>query len=78
MYGGGLYFFESVKEIAVTKDFKSLREDQKECQSYESYEQCTTNQIMKKILHTCECYPHELIKFSNNEEVSFFIPLVAV
>ena len=70
MYGGGLYSLESVKEISVTEGFKSLREDQKQCQSYESFEKCSTDSVMKKILQTCNCYPHELIEFTDKNEVS--------
>ena len=76
MYGGGLYSLESVKEITVTDGFKSLREDQKQCQSYESFEKCSTDSVMKKILQTCNCYPYELKVFSANNAVTniFGIP----
>ena len=74
MYGGGIYSFESVKEIVVTDGFKSLREDQKQCQSLESFEQCTTNKLMEKIVRYCSCYPFELSKFTDDKEVKFFVP----
>ena len=74
MYGRGVYSFESVKEIEVTDDFKSLREDQKECQSMESFEKCSTDQLMQKIEKTCNCVPYELKTFSDENEVSILLP----
>ena len=70
MYGGGVYSFESVKEIAVTNNFKSLRKDQKQCQSIDTFEKCTTDQLMMKIKQNCNCYPYELKTTSNENEVS--------
>ena len=64
MFGGGIYSLQSVKEIRVTEGFKSLTEDQKECQTSETYEQCLENLLMTKMEENCQCIPYELKNFS--------------
>ena len=36
MYGSGIYSLQAVKEVKVTEGFKSLKADQKKCQTSES------------------------------------------
>ena len=64
MYGSGIYSLDSVKEVRITEDFKTLTESQKKCQTHETYEHCLTNQIRTKTIKNCDCIPFELQNFS--------------
>ena len=61
MYGRGTYTMSAVKEIQATDAFYSLREDQKQCQSFESFESCMTKNLLDKMERNCGCIPFELM-----------------
>ena len=69
MYGSGKYSLDSVKEIRVTDGFKTLKENQKKCQTAQTYEQCLTNLLQLKMKEACNCIPYELANFSLTHEV---------
>ena len=46
MYGSGEYSLDAIKEIQVTGAFNHLREDQKQCQTLEPFEDCMTKQLL--------------------------------
>ena len=74
MFGSGTYSIGTVKEVKVTDEFVSLETIQKQCQSEQSFEQCTNNQLLAMIKENCKCIPYELVNFTNSDKVrSIFI-----
>ena len=65
MYGSGTYSLQAVKEVKVTEGFKTLNEEQKNCQTVESLEQCLSTALLAKSKDECNCIPYELMNFSN-------------
>ena len=71
IYGGGIYSLNSIKEIEVTDGFKSMTEDQKNCQTSKSYESCMDEHLRPKMRKNNHCIPYDLQNFSGSVEVSF-------
>ena len=65
MYGSGIYSLQAVKEVKVTEEFKSLNEDQKNCQADETLEDCLEIALWTKTKDECSCIPYEIMNFSN-------------
>ena len=65
MFGGGIYSMSSIKEIKVTEGFKTLTEDQKQCQTTQTLERCLAEQLMVKTVENCKCVPYEMQNFNN-------------
>ena len=66
--GEGVYSMSSVKEIKVTEGFHLLSEDKKQCQAFESFEDCITTQLMETMKKNCGCIPFELQNFTFSSE----------
>ena len=65
MYGGGGYSLDLIKEIRVTDAFHDLSQDQKQCQTLVSYEDCMTDQLVDTMNKECHCIPYELSQISS-------------
>ena len=61
----------SVKEIRVTDEFRGLEENEKQCQTTQTIEQCLAQQLLIKTMENCKCIPYELQNFSKSIEVIF-------
>ena len=57
LYGEGEYNLNSVKQIKVTSDYLSLSKSVIKCQTEESFENCTTQHHLKRLLEQCQCLP---------------------
>ena len=57
-----------MKEISVTKDFLTLDENIKKCQSKESLQDCKTRKYINTMVQQCKCLSFAI---SNDNEVSF-------
>ena len=66
MYGGGNYKLVAVKEIKTTESFHSLREDQKNCQTLRTFEECVADLLLEIGTNKCNCTPYELLDLSDN------------
>ena len=64
MYGGGVFKMFAVQETKVTENFKKLRQDQRNCQFMETFEDCMNKHLIKNIMENCNCLPYELSDFS--------------
>ena len=53
------YYFNAIKEIAVTDSFLALDEDKIGCQR-ESIDDCTTNRYLNDMIEKCQCLPSEI------------------
>ena len=71
MFGSGTYSLGSVKEIKITDEFNNLKTEQKQCQTYQSFEECINNQLFAQLEENCGCYPYELSNFSQISQVRF-------
>ena len=68
MYGSGSYSLNAVKEIRGTDEFKKLPEIEKQCQTKQSFEECTSNQLLEKMILNCKCIPFELKNLTDNDK----------
>ena len=60
MVGEGEYNLNILKEISVTHSFLDLDESIKDCQNFESYDNCTTRAYRKNAEQKCGCLPQAL------------------
>ena len=63
---------DSIKEIKTTNTFHELSQDQKNCQTTETFENCMTSQLLKVGENSCGCIPYELVNFSDFSHVKYF------
>ena len=55
-----MYNLNVIKEVKVTEDYLKLDIEERQCQTYEPLENCTTKFYMKKIMDQCGCIPWSL------------------
>ena len=65
MYGGGSYKLVTIKEYQTTESFHTLRDDQKKCQTSQTFEDCVTDLLLKTGISYCKCIPYELMDYLN-------------
>ena len=66
MHGSGSYKMFAVQQIKVKQNFKNLRQDQRNCQLLETFEDCMNKHLIEIIKENCNCLPFELTDFSVN------------
>ena len=54
-----IYFFDAIKEIAITDSFFDLDENKIGCQK-ESIADCSTRKYLKDLMNKCQCLPFEI------------------
>ena len=67
MFGSGTYSLRGIKEIKTTDLFHSLRDDQKNCQTTNTFEECATDLLLQTGIDRCGCIPFELMNFNENK-----------
>ena len=65
MYGGGSFKLVAIKEIKTTESFHYLREDQKNCQTAQTFEDCVSQLLIYLGKTFCGCAPYELMDFAD-------------
>ena len=55
--GDGQYNVNNFKEITVTDSFMGLDKKTRNCQKFETYNECVTNHYINKVLNQCGCSP---------------------
>ena len=60
-----------MKEIKVTDEYLGLDDDIKNCQTTESFEDCTTRQYLDTLLEQCGCLPL-YIRLTNDVSKNYF------
>ena len=73
LYGEGNYALTSVKEVVVTDSFLSMKAETRNCQVDELYEDCETEEFLKKTRKFCSCIPANLIDETNKEVMLTFL-----
>ena len=61
LYGVGNYALTSVKEVKVTSSFLSMSAEKRNCQNEERYEDCATEEYLKRVKEICSCIPENLM-----------------
>ena len=61
LVGEGIYNLNAVKEIKVTESFLGLDNDIKQCQTKDSYLDCTSKHYMERVTQDCGCVPLSLM-----------------
>ena len=72
MFGEGSYALSAVKQITVTEDFMELDQNQKKCQTKETFEDCKTKLYLGKLEKECNCIPYRLKNFTDFGKVISF------
>ena len=60
LQGEGEYNLDILKEIVHSDSFLRLKEDVKECQNLESYDNCTTRFYEENAIEKCGCLPYSI------------------
>ena len=72
---GNEYNFNNVKEIKVTEEFLTLDKNVRNCQNYESLQDCKTRICIDSIVKKCKCLPFSIrsseVHCQSNHIVSF-------
>ena len=76
LLGEGNFRLGDVKEVKITKDFASLDETTKGCQTETSFEDCVTKKSLETLVNICNCMPYNLKNYSiadGNEVTPMFV-----
>ena len=65
LIGEGEYNINALTEIKVTESYLGLDEDVRECQSKETFYDCSNRKYVDTILGQCGCLPLSMIMASN-------------
>ena len=55
--GEGQYSFNNLKEIYVTDSFMELDQNIRNCQRFDTYEECKTKLHIENLRNHCRCLP---------------------
>ena len=69
LYGEGNYALTSVKEVRVTDSFLSMSAERRNCQNEERYEDCATEDYLKRVKKICSCIPESLLEETDDKKV---------
>ena len=73
LVGDGTYSLHDLKQIKVTDDYLQLNERVKNCQTKESFEDCTTRYYLNRVQDECSCVPYRLRIFSKKDQAKYFL-----
>ena len=59
-YGAGKYMISAVQHMQTTKDFDEFDQKIKKCQNRESFNDCSTKNLLEETLEECNCIPFSL------------------
>ena len=58
-----------MKEIRVTDSFLSMSAERRNCQNEERYEDCATEEYLKRVKTVCSCIPENLLEEADDKKV---------
>lgn len=60
-----------MKEVRVTDSFLSMSAERKNCQNEERYEDCASEEYLKRVKKICSCIPENLLGEADDKKVFF-------
>ena len=64
LQSGKEYNLNVVKEVEVTQDFLGMEENERNCQNYESFDNCKSRLYFAKLKNTCKCIPFHMMELT--------------